>query len=333
MAENLPDTMNRIEVPEPGDPDAMKLVSVPVPRPAAGEVLIKTEGAGVNWVDCLQRKGAAHAPPGHPEFLGLDAAGTVAAVGDGVTKWRVGDPVCAILLGGGYAEYCIALESHCLAVPQGLDAIQAASLPLVCFTVWPNVFERGRLKADQTLLVHGGASGIGTTAIQIARAVGARVIATAGGAERCKACVSLGAERAVNYNDEDFVEAAKDFTGGAGVDVILDMVGGDYVARNIAALAPDGRLIHVGFALGSAVEVDLRSWMVKRITVNGTSFRPQPAEMKAATASAVAENVWPLIEAGKFKPVIHATFPLGQAAEAHRLMESGAQIGKVVLIP
>ena len=332
MPENLPDTMNRIEVPEPGDPDAMKLASVPVPRPTVGEVLIKTEGAGVNWVDCLQRQGKAHAPPGHPEFLGLDAGGTVAALGDGVTKWRVGDAVCAVLLGGGYAEYCVASESHCLAVPAGLDAVQAAALPLACFTVWPNVFEHARLKAGETLLVHGGASGIGTTAIQIARALGVRVIATAGSAERCEACVSLGAERAVNYHDEDFVEAAKELTGG-GVDVILDMVGGDYVARNVAALAPDGRLVHVGFARGNTVEVDLRSWMAKRITVNGTAFRPQPAEMKAATARALAANVWPLIEAGKFKPVIHATFPFAQAAEAHRLMESGAQIGKVVLIP
>jgi NADPH2:quinone reductase len=333
MAETLPETMNRIEVAEPGEPEAMTLAQAPVPSPAAGEVLIKSAGAGINWVDCLQRQGKAKAPPGHPEILGLDTAGTVAAVGDGVTEWRVGDEVWAALAGGGYAEYCIAQADHCLAVPKGLDAVQAAGLPLVCFTVWPNVFERGRLKPGETLLVHGGASGVGTMAIQIARALGSRVIATAGGAERCEACVSLGAERAVNYHDEDFVEAAKEFTGGAGINVILDMVGGDYLARNVAALATDGRLIHVGFARGSTVEVDLRSWMVKRITVNGTSFRPQPAEMKAATARALKENVWPLIEAGTVKPVIHATFPLAQAAEAHRLMETGAQIGKVVLTP
>ena len=333
MPETLPETMNRIEIVEPGDPEVMKLVPAPIPRPAAGEVLIKNAGAGVNWVDCLQRQGKAHAPPGHPEFLGLDAGGTVAAVGEGVTELRTGDAVCAVLTGGGYAEYCIAPASHCLPVPKGLDAIQAGGLPLVCFTVWPNVFDRGRLKAGETLLVHGGASGIGTTAIQIARALGARVIATAGSAERCAACVSHGAERAVNHHDEDFVAAANEFTGNAGVDVILDMVGGDYVDRNVAALARDGRLIHVGFARGSKVEVDLRAWMAKRITVNGTAFRPQPAEMKAATARALKENVWPLIEAGKFKPVVHATFPLAQAAEAHRVMESGAQIGKVILTP
>ena len=333
MAETLPETMNRIEVTEPGDPEAMALVPAPVPNPAAGEVLIKSEGAGVNWVDCLQRQGKAHAPPGHPEILGLDTAGTVAAVGDGVTEWQAGDRVCAILLGGGYAEYCIAQAAHCLALPQGLDAVQAASLPLVCFTVWPNVYERARLTPEETFLVHGGSSGIGTTAIQVASRLGARVMATAGTPGKCAACEELGAERAVNYREDDFVEAAKELTGGTGVDVILCMVGGDYVARNIAALAPDGRLIHVGFARGTTVEVDLRSWMAKRITVNGTAFRPQPAEMKAATAMALKENVWPLIEAGKFKPVIHATFPFAQAAEAHRLMETGAQIGKVVLTP
>ena len=333
MPETLPETMNRIEVTEPGGPEKMKLAPARVPHPAAGEVLIKMEGAGINQVDCLQRQGKAHSPAGHPETLGLDVAGPVAAVGEGVMEWQVGDPVCGVLTGGSYAEYCVASAAHCLAVPQGLSGIQAAGLPLVCFTVWPNVFERGRLKAGETLLVHGGASGIGTTAIQIARALGARVITTAGSNERCEACVSLGAERAVNHHDEDFVEAAKEFTGGAGVDVILDIVGGDYVARNVAALAPDGRLIHIGFAHGSTVEVDFRSWNAKRITVSGTAFRPQTAEMKAATARALKANVWPLIEAGKVKPVIHATFPIAQAADAHRLMESGAQIGKIVLTP
>ncbi len=325
-----PKTMTAIEIETPGGPEALVPAERPVPTPGAGEVLIQVAAAGVNRPDVLQRKGGYPPPPGATDIPGLEVAGRVAALGDGVSDLKVGDQVTALVTGGGYAEYCPAPVAQCLPIPEGLSLTEAAALPETFFTVWSNVFDRGRLQPGESFLVHGGSSGIGTTAIQLARALGSRVFATAGSAEKCWACEDLGAERAINYRDEDFVEIVKAATG-KGADVILDMVGGDYIPRNLKALAPDGRLCFIAFLGGAQAEVDFLPIMLKRLTVTGSTLRARDVAFKAAIARALHDRVWPLIEAGRVKPVVHKTFPLTEAAEAHRLMESSAHIGKIVL--
>jgi NADPH2:quinone reductase len=324
--------MIAIEIREPGGPEVLVPVERPIPQAAAGDVLIKVAAAGVNRPDVLQRRGKYPPPPGASDIPGLEVAGTVAAIGDGAVGWSVGDEVCALVSGGGYAEYCAAPAPQCLAVPRGLDLTAAAAIPETFFTVWTNVFERGRLKAGESILVHGGSSGIGTTAIQLARALGSRVFATAGSPEKCAACERLGAERCINYRDTDFVDAVKQLTGGRGVDVVLDMVAGDYVPRNLDVLAPEGRLVQIGTLGGPKAEINVGVIMQRRLTFTGSTLRTRPIADKAAIAGAVRERVWPLIESGAVKPIIHATFPLREAAAAHRLMESSAHIGKIVLV-
>jgi len=302
-----------------------------LPVPKRGEALIKVAAAGVNRPDVLQRQGTYTPPPGVTDIPGLEVAGTIASLGEGVTDWRLRDAVCALVAGGGYAEYCAAPGPQCLPVPRGLDAMAAAALPETFFTVWTNVFDRGRLAPGETLLVHGGSSGIGTAAIQLARAFGARVFATAGSPEKCAACVRLGAERAIDYKREDFVAVVKEVTGGKGADVILDMVGGSYIPRNVEALAADGRLVQIALLEGATAEVDFGRVMMRRLTLTGSTLRPRSVEEKGAIARALRERVWPLLESGRVRPVVHATFPLAEAAAAHRLMESSRHIGKIVL--
>lgn len=332
MTSVLPETMTAIAIEAPGGPEVLKPAIVPVPAPGAGEILIKVEAAGVNRPDVLQRKGMYNPPPGASPLPGLEVAGHVAALGPEVTGWSVGDPVCALVAGGGYAEFCIAPAPQCLPIPKGLAAAEAAGLPETCFTVWTNVFERGRLQTGERFLVHGGSSGIGTTAIQLAKAWGAIVFATAGSAEKARACLALGADVAIDYRTQDFLAVIKEKTGGRGVDLILDMVGGDYVARNIDALAVDGRQVSIAFLKGSKVEIDLQKVMAKRLTLTGSTLRPRSIAEKGAIAAALLAEVWPLIEAGRIRPVIHATFPLARASEAHALMESSAHVGKIVLL-
>lgn len=326
-----PDRMRFIDMTGSGGPEVLTLAEGPVPRPDGGEVLIRVAAMGVNRPDILQRTGSYPPPPGASPVLGLEVSGTVAACGDGVEQWRPGDEVCALTPGGGYAEYCVAPASHCLPVPRGLDLIAASGLPETFFTVWTNVFDRGRLGAGENFLVHGGTSGIGTTAIQLARAFGARVFATAGTPEKCAACVELGAERAIDYRREDFVAVCREATGGKGIDVILDMVGGPYVEKNLRALAVEGRLVQIAFLQGSKVTLDLVHLMMRRQTITGSTLRPQSVAAKAAIARALREKIWPLIEAGAVRPVIERTFPLVEAAAAHRLMESSGHIGKILL--
>jgi putative PIG3 family NAD(P)H quinone oxidoreductase len=286
----------------------------------------------VNRPDVLQRQGGYPPPPGASDIPGLEVAGRIVGVGPEAGPWQAGDPVCALVAGGGYAEYCAAPAPQCLPVPGKLDLTQAAALPETFFTVWTNVFDRGRLKAGETFLVHGGSSGIGTTAIQLAHAFGARVIATAGSAEKCDSCRKLGADIAVNYREEDFAAKVTEATGGRGADVILDMVGGDYILRNLKCLAMEGRLVQIAFLKGSTADINLLPLMLKRQTITGSTLRPRSVAEKGVIAQALREKVWPLLEAGKIAPVIHATFPLAQAAEAHRLMESSAHVGKIVLV-
>jgi NADPH2:quinone reductase len=297
----------------------------------AGEVLIEVAAAGVNRPDVMQRKGMYPPPPGASDIPGLEVAGTVVAIGEGVALLAVGDQVCALVTGGGYAEFCIAPEVQCLPVPRGLTMIEAASLPENYFTVWTNVFDRGRLARGESLLVQGGSSGIGVSAIQIAHALGSRVFATAGSPAKCAACERLGAERAINYREEDFVEVTKSATGGHGVDVILDMIGGEYVPREIAALAEEGRLVLISTMGGAKAEIDLRAVMGRRLSITGSTLRARSSEFKGGIARSLRANVWPLLESGSVKPVVHATFPLERASEAHRLMESSEHIGKIVL--
>ena len=332
MTSILPETMTAIVIEAPGGPEVLKPATLPVPSPGAGEILIKVEAAGVNRPDVLQRRGLYNPPPGASPLPGLEVAGTVAAIGPDVQDWSVGDPVCALVAGGGYAEYCLAPAPQCLPVPKGLSAAEAAGLPETLFTVWTNVFERGRLQTGERFLVHGGSSGIGTTAIQLAKAWGAIVFATAGSAEKCRACLDLGADVAIDYREQDFAAVIKEKTGGRGVDLILDMVGGDYIARNIDTLAVDGRQVSIAFLKGAKVEIDLQKVMAKRLTLTGSTLRPRSVAEKGAIAAALRAEVWPLIEAGRVKPVIHATFPLARASEAHALMESSAHVGKIVLL-
>lgn len=328
----LPDVMTAIEIKSPGGPEVLSPTRRPVPQPAAGEVLVAVEAAGVNRPDVLQRQGGYAPPPGASDIPGLEIAGRIAALGQGVGGWRVGDPVCALVAGGGYAEYCTAPAPQCLPPPKGYDSLRAAALPETFFTVWTNVFERGRLKAGESLLIHGGSSGIGTTAIQLGRAFGARVFATAGGPEKREACRRLGAEVAIDYRSEDFVAVINAATEGRGIDVILDMVGGDYITRNLKILAVEGRLVQIAFLKGSSAEINLLPLMMKRQTLTGSTLRPRSVAEKGAIAAALREKVWPLLDAGTVAPVIHTTFPLARAAEAHRLMESSAHIGKIMLV-
>ncbi len=327
----VPESMQVVEIARPGGPEVLRVATRPVPQPKSDEVLIRVAAAGVNRPDCLQRAGSYAPPPGASDLPGLEVSGTVVRLGEGVTQWQQGDQVCALTPGGGYAQYCVTPAGHCLPIPRGWTAIEAAGLPETCFTVWINVFERGRLAAGETLLVQGGSSGIGITAIQLARAFGNRVFATAGNAEKCKACEALGAERAINYRIEDFVAVVQELTGGQGVDVILDMVGGDYVARELSALRDDGRLSIIAVLGGARAQIDLNQILRRRLTITASTLRPRTMEFKSAIASTLRAKVWPLIEAGKFKPVIFRTFALAQAADAHALMESDVHIGKIIL--
>jgi putative PIG3 family NAD(P)H quinone oxidoreductase len=331
MSQPLPATMMCVEISAAGGPDVLRAVQRPVPAPAPGEILVEVAAAGVNRPDVLQRLGRYDPPPGASDLPGLEVAGRVAALGEGVYGWAPGEPVCALVAGGGYARYCPVPAPQCLPLPRGVDMVTAAALPECVFTVWTNVFERGQLQPGETFLVHGGSSGIGTTAIQLARAMGARVFATAGTPEKCRSCEALGAERAVDYRSEDFVEVVRAATGGRGVDVVLDMVGGDYVARNIDLLAPDGRHVSIAFLLGPKVTLNLVPVMTKRLILTGSTLRARPVAEKGRIAEAVRHKVWPLVEAGVFRPQVFRTFPLAAAAEAHRLMETSTHTGKIVL--
>ena len=328
----LPTGMRVIEIAEPGGPEVLRPATRPVPVPMAGEILIRVAAAGVNRPDASQRAGSYAPPPGASDLPGLEAAGEVAAVGPGGSSpWKVGDRVCALLPGGGYAEYALTHQDHALPIPDGMEMTAAAGLCETFFTVWGNVFERGRLAAGEVLLVHGGSSGIGTTAIQLAAARGARVFATAGSEAKCRACRDLGAELAMNYRTADFVAEVRAATGGRGVDVVLDMVGGDYLARDVRALAPEGRLVMIAHQKGATAELDFAQVMVKRLTITGSTLRPQSVEAKARIAAALRREVWPLLESGRIAPVIDRVFPLEAAAEAHARMESSAHVGKIIL--
>jgi NADPH:quinone reductase len=327
----LPDRMTVIAIRQPGGPEVLTPETRPVPTPAAGEILVKVAAAGVNRPDVMQRMGLYPPPPGATDIPGLEIAGKVVACGPAVTGWKNGDLVMALVIGGGYAEYCLAHESHALPVPRNLSPIEAAAIPETFFTVWHNVFERGRLAAGETLLVHGGSSGIGTTAIQLAKAFGARVVATAGSAEKCAACVALGADVAVNYKNEDFVAATKEATGKRGADVILDMIGGDYINRNYEAAAVDGRIVQIAFQSSSRANVDFVRLMLKRLTHTGSTLRARVIADKGAIAAAVEAKVLPLIAAGTVKPVIDSTFSLTEAGSAHARMERSEHVGKIVL--
>jgi NADPH:quinone reductase len=323
--------MRVIEIAQFGGPDVLRVGERPTPTPGPGEVLIKVAAAGVNRPDIIQRYGKYPPPPGASDILGLEVAGHVAARGEGVVQWLEGDAVCALVSGGGYADYCLAPQAQCIRPPASLSLVEAAAVPETFFTVWTNVFDRGRLQRGERMLVHGGSSGIGTTAIQLGRAFGAHVFATAGSEHKCDACRGLGAELAVNYRTTDWVRAVRDATSGAGVELVLDMVGGDYMARNLEVLAVEGRLVQIAFLKSSKVELDLMQVMRRRLTITGSTLRPRTPEEKGAIARQLAEHVWPLLEDGSVKPVIYAEFPLERAADAHRMMEEGQHIGKIVL--
>lgn len=325
--------MTAVEISDPGPPEALRPVVRPTPRPGSGEVLVRVVAAGVNRADVMQREGRYPPPPGASDIPGLEVAGTVVAVGGDVAEVAVGDEACAIVSGGGYAEYCVVPAPQCLPIPDTVSLRDAASLPEAYMTVWTNVFERGRLAAGETFLVHGGSSGIGTAAIPLAKLRGARVFATAGTDEKCTACTALGADLAINYREQDFVGVVREATGGRGVDVILDMVGGAYLQRNVDSLALEGRLVIIALMEGASAEVNLAALMSKRLTVTGSTLRARRVDQKAAVARAVREHVWPHVAGGRLRPTIHATYPLADAAEAHRVMQSSRHIGKLLLIP
>lgn len=327
-----PATMTAVEIHGKGGPEVLVAGTVETPRPGPGQILIRNVACGVNRPDIQQRIGAYPPPAGHSKLPGLEVAGHVAAVGEGVTRWRVGDAVCALVNGGGYAAFTVAEEVVALPVPAGVDMVHAAALPETIFTVWNNVFERGGLKAGEWFMVHGGTSGIGTTAIQLAKAFGAKVIATAGSADKCKACLDLGADRAIDYKTEDFVAIAREVTGGKGVDVTLDMVGGDYTERNIVAAAEDGRIVQIASLGGAEAKINVARLMVKRVTLTGSTLRPRTREIKAGFARAIEARVWPHVAAGTIKVVLDSTFPLARADNAHRRMETSAHVGKIVLV-
>jgi len=331
MRPDVPEQMSCVEISRPGGPEVLVPATRPTPAPGPGEVLIRVLAAGINGPDVYQRRGLYPAPPGATDIPGLEISGTVVAMGDGATGWREGDVCCALTAGGGYAEYCTAPAAQCLPIPDGLDPVDAAGLPETFFTVWSNVFERAALAPGESLLVHGGGGGIGTTAIQIAAAFGHRVFTTCAAAQR-SALEALGAERAIDFAGEDFAAVLKEATGGKGVDVILDIVGGDYVARNIALLARDGRLVSIAFLKGSKVEIDLMPVMLKRLTLTGSTLRVRSIERKAAIGAALRQRVWPLLAAGTVRPVIHARLPLAEAAEGHRLMQEATHLGKILLV-
>jgi NADPH2:quinone reductase len=324
--------MRAVEITKPGPPEVLRPADRPKPVPKPHEILIKVAAAGVNRPDVLQRTGNYPVPPGASDLPGLEVAGEVVETGSGSSLWKKGDKVCALVHGGGYAEYCVTPEVQALPVPKGLSLVEAASLPETFFTVWGNVYDRGRLAPGESLLVQGGSSGIGVTAIQMAAATGNRVFATAGSDEKCAACVRLGAERAINYRTQDFEKEILAATGGKGVNVILDMVGGDYVPKELKCLADDGRLVFIAFLRGPKTELNIDPVMRRRLTITGSTLRPRTVEFKGYLAKNLREKIWPLIEAGKIKPEIFKTFPLEQAAEAHRLMESSQHIGKLVLV-
>ena len=327
----LPSKMRAVEVSTPGGPEVLRPVERPLPSPKPSEILVKVAAAGVNRPDILQRTGNYPVPPDASDLPGLEIAGEVVACGSSVKLWKPGDKVCALVHGGGYAEYCVTPEVQALPMPRGLSAIEAASLPETFFTVWSNVYDRAGLKPGESLLVQGGSSGIGVTAIQMAAAMGNRVFATAGSDEKCAACVKLGAEKAFNYKTQDFLAEVKNATGGKGVNVILDMVGGDYVPKELKCLADEGRLVFIAFLRGPKTELDINEVMRRRLTLSGSTLRPRPVEFKGAIARSLRERIWPLIEAGKIRPVVFKTFALADAADAHRLMESSQHIGKIVL--
>ncbi|MCE8518460.1 NAD(P)H-quinone oxidoreductase [Ruegeria pomeroyi] len=324
----MTEMMRAVEITRPGGPEVLQLTQRPMPQPGHGQVVIRVAYAGVNRPDALQRAGAYDPPPGASDLPGLECSGEVVAVGPGAEDVAVGDKVCALLPGGGYADYVVTPAAHCLPVPQGMSMREAACLPETFFTVWSNVFTRGGLKAGERFLVHGGSSGIGTTAIQLAHAFGARVFATAGSDDKCRACLDLGAERAINYRDEDFVKVMR---AEGGADLILDMVGGDYIPRNVKALAEDGRLVQIAFLQGPVVELNFALMMVKRLTLTGSTLRPQSDLAKADIARDLREAVWPLLDAGRVAPVMDSEFDLSEAAAAHARMESSGHIGKIVL--
>ncbi|OAI41443.1 NAD(P)H-quinone oxidoreductase [Verrucomicrobia bacterium SCGC AG-212-E04] len=323
--------MRAIAITTPGGPEVLQLVDVPTPVAGPGEVLIRVAAAGVNRPDVFQRKGVYPPPPGASPLLGLEVAGTIAACGSDVTAWKPGDRVCALTPGGGYAEFCVTPAAHCLPIPTGWSDVEAASVPETAFTVWSNVFQRARLQPGESVLIHGGTSGIGVMAIQMARAMGSIPYATAGSAAKCQACVDLGAERAVNYREQDFGAEILAATDGRGVDVVLDMVGGAYFPKNLQVLATEGRLVQIATLQGAKVELDLRVMMAKRLILSGSTLRPQSNEAKAAIAMGLRQDAWPQLESRRVRPVLHEVFPLERAADAHRLMESGEHIGKIVL--
>lgn len=323
--------MRCIEISKPGGPEVLVSAERPVPEPKANEILVKVAAAGVNRPDVLQRMGKYPVPPGASDLPGLEIAGEVFGLGSSVTKFKIGDKVCALTHGGGYAEYCVTPEAQALPIPKGLSALEAASLPETFFTVWSNVYDRARLAPGESLLVQGGSSGIGVTAIQMAHAMGNRVFATAGSDEKVAACLALGADKGINYRTQDFLEEVKAATGGKGVDVILDMVGGDYVPRELKCLAEEGRLVFIASLGGAKAEIDIFEIQRRRLVITGSTLRPRPEAFKGAIARNLREKIWPLIEAGKIKPVIHKSFPLERASDAHKLMESSQHIGKIVL--
>ena len=330
---NLPDTMTAIVIAAPGGPEALQTVEIPVPRPGPGQLLLKVAAAGVNRPDVLQRQGRYPVPPGASPLPGLEAAGEVVAIGPGTHRFKSGDRVTALLNGGGYAQYAIIEEGAALPIPGGLPVQEAAAMPETLFTVWHNVFQRGGLRPGERLLVHGGSSGIGTTAMLLGKAFGAEVLVTAGSAAKCAACRTLGADYAFNYKTEDWVAAVAKATGGRGADVILDMVGGGYMARNLEAAAVDGRIVQIAFMDGAEIPMNVAKLMLKRITWTGSTLRPRTNAFKAALAADIEKMVWPLVAAGKIRPVMDQSFPLRNAAAAHRRMEAGDHIGKIVLLP
>jgi putative PIG3 family NAD(P)H quinone oxidoreductase len=330
---NLPATITAIEISEPGGPEVLKPATRPMPLPGMGEVLIEVKAAGINRPDLQQRLGQYDPPPGVTDIPGLEIAGKIVAVGLGVPHLQIGDEVCALVAGGGYATHCVAPAPQTLPVPKGLTMVEAAAVPETFFTVWTNVFERARFQPGESILIHGGSSGIGTTAIQLTRALGAhQIFTTAGTIEKCRACEALGATRGIDYKIMDFLKVVREMTGGRGVDVILDMVGGDYFQKNLSALAMEGRLVHVAFLKGAKIEANLAPIMMKRLTVTGSTLRPRTVDQKGSIAAALQRTVWPLLEKKKVKPVIYRTFPLAEAAAAHRLMETSEHIGKIVLV-
>jgi len=328
----LPSTMTVIEIAGPGGPEVLRAATRPMPEPGSGEVLIAVAAAGINRPDIMQRKGQYPPPPGASDIPGLEIAGEIVAIGLGVHHLKIGDEVCALVTGGGYATYCVAPAPQCLPVPKGFSMVEAAALPETFFTVWHNVFERGKLRPGEAILIHGGSSGIGTVAIQLARAFGAGAIfATAGSRDKCHACEKLGATRGIDYKHEDFVQVIREATANRGVDVVLDMVGGDYIQKNLSVLAVEGRHVSIATQHGVMAEVNFVSIMGKRLTLTGSGLRPRSVEDKGAMAAAMRREVWPLLDSGKVKPVIYRTFSLAEAGEAHRLLETSSHIGKIVL--